>query len=437
MALQRYMGLFSNSAPLAAPMATLPDELVIRILSELTWKKLITGLTVCKRFGLLSQDDTLWERLFLKRYGVAVKGPNIMEKFMLHFACEREFKKLQELYLYDQEKRVRILHTLQELDQALGRVMPDDPKNPDRSWTTYLRGKWRVNARTFLSSLKVPDEEVQARFQEGIDYLLESERLGNPLAMICLSGMDQSPTPEDKFKRLSAAHATGCLEGTHELAMFCIREVTSRRGSTKYIRMHAELLLQAAKGGHAKSAFYLASGISDNFNSTIHYMPLSELDWAFFNFHLGMWDKFDNDLYTPEVIAEDLAMLKAFIDRGSCRAAFVLSDFYYMSEAKLNIRLDRKLAAHYKDLAKQLFDLAAPARKAEKIFWLNEAIKGGLRQADEKEAREILERETEGPKEVKEQIEEKVEESSAEQAEKPDTDQAEQDSPSGSPRSSV
>ena len=63
MALQRYMGIFSSpsapapATPMPIPMDTLPDEVVIRILSELTFKQVMNGLTVCKRFGLLSLGD--------------------------------------------------------------------------------------------------------------------------------------------------------------------------------------------------------------------------------------------------------------------------------------------------------------------------------------------------------------------------------------------
>ena len=355
MALQRYMGLFSSSAPLAAPMPTLPDEVVIRILSELTLKELITGLTVCKRFGFFSLANTLWSAFFLTRYGVAVIGPNIMEKFILHDACERKCKEVNKFDLASTEiadisKKDVFINQLCELEKSVGRLMSDDVNHPDRSWTTCLRGKLNVA----LARCKgMSGDEGKRHYRIGISWLYESERLANPLAMIHLAHLEKQSIaqlgnegllnlfnsyfsdqdmPETKeLKRLNAAHSLGCLEATFELAanywgqLQCDLHFNRRNRYSDSLRRFGELLFQAARGGHVQSAITIGMNYAMPYENH-DTLPLGEMEWDFLYFQEEMQNKFNSGLYTTADLVEvDLAKLKSFIESGVWMAARMLS----------------------------------------------------------------------------------------------------------------
>ena len=201
------------------------------------------------------------------RNGVAVIGPNIMEKFILHFACERKCLEITRINLTRSTELAHLSQTivlsnqLSELNDAIVAHMPGDINHLDRSWTTCLLGK--VN-ETIARCMEMSRDESEAQMKHaiGIAYLRQSEKLGNPLAMIFLADLnDQSRTPEEKLRRLNEAHNRGYLEGTFLLAEHYWLVLQGERRhrisqNPKPLRRSAELLLQAAKGGHAEVLYY-------------------------------------------------------------------------------------------------------------------------------------------------------------------------------------
>ena len=193
----RKIGFFEGDE--APERIALPDELVIKFLSSLSFKDLVNVQHICKQFALLSRDEKLWERLCKEHFHVDITGPDCMQKFILHYSCAQaieypapEFKpevprtapvefRNEEFRAfnrkYDEIKKNFIVARYKKLREFI----KNDLLKKDTNWTTCLEGRFFLHCTAFF---KNPRETVLRRAKI---LLSDAAKNGHPLAMLELA----------------------------------------------------------------------------------------------------------------------------------------------------------------------------------------------------------------------------------------------------------
>ena len=377
----RFIGFFENAN--APERMVLPKEVGFGTIAHLSLKTFLNARLVSKQFSELSRDDYFWRRLFKERFLVDITGPNCMQQFILHSNCVKaidyeipEFKSTipasagmelinSEFLAFtkaaEQVKKKLITEAYMELRRFMYR--------PAGSWTTYLRGVFEFSFSHYFNEAEYA---INANRNCGKGLILTAAREGHPLAMLHALHYFVSEKFGDVGEEEKKSWLIKLSQSKSAVIIFSLAMISLNNRSFTDLLKPWELLIQAAKQGHAPGAYELARLYLTH---TVYSngIPFGDREWEFNDFCLQ-----NPNLLSPEVDVDEekLTRLKEFANQG-----VALASDYLVNLHRSGNRKNWELVESYEALTSKNWHSCMPARRERAIYWLEQAVEGGMEEA--------------------------------------------------------
>lgn len=384
------MGFFENDEILER-MALSADNL-FEILSHLKLKDLVNTQLICKKFGEISRNEQLWNKLFKKHFYVDITGSNSMQRFIFHYSCMRaieyripDFKpaisanssvKLQneEFQKYHQAAEKVKKDFVTSTYKKLCAFIDNDKLKQDIYSTTYLQGQFLLTHYAYF-------KDSQHAVKHGKKLIFKAAENGHPAAMLDLLRSDLSLnefTEEQKNNWINKLYEYKLPDISFRLAIYYQEIYHLNKKNLGFYKNYFELLIQAAKQGQAQAAYELARCYLTHYEVE-NSIPFDDSEWECFALCIELSEFFQQQEAIND-FKEKLNRLERFTKQGIANAASLLVAIYQNGN-DLGIQANRQLATYYRRLAPKLWHASIPARKERAIYWLEQAAEEGVIEA--------------------------------------------------------
>lgn len=364
---QRNIGFFQSDTVDQA----LPEELVIYILCLFTFRELFppkcmeeligSPFLVCKGFQRLVNNDVLWGNIFEQTHGVRITGIGQFTFFKICYQYLQHLEVQHSAIFPGKQAKFEDLHTS---------VCLYDNDVKHTPWTSFSLGVFNANP---VALMQLRGDFIEGIAQSRALLLTSADVHHNPFAMLRLA--EEYLEPRLKLQWLEKAAASDCVEAKYQAAL--------QYFDLSMMREYFVLLLQAATRGHAAAANRLTYCYIAKLDEQ-EYIPLCQEEWEVLAIMCRHTLRSGSEIdANAEVVKEDKSKVITYTLQNIPLAAWYYAKLYESGDVLFKITANSARQAHYSKIAKEAFSLVAAARKERARYWLEEAVKGGNKDAFE------------------------------------------------------
>ena len=377
----------------------LSSDNVFEILSHLKLKDLVNTQHICKKFGDSSRNEQLWRMLFKKHFNVDITGLNSMRKFILHYNCMQaieykipDFKPVtsadssvelenEAFQKYHQTAEKVKKKFVTSVYKELCAFIDNDKMEQDINWTAYLQSQFLLTHHAYFKN-----------YQHVVKYaktlILKAMETGHPLAIFEFAQSrfwDNKITKEEKHNWINKLSEYKLPDITFRLVR-CFLFDFNQGNSGEFHKNGLELLIQAAKQDHAQAAYVLALCYLKHYDVE-NSIPFGDNQWECLPLLLEIsklfHDKSPQEQEEKNDFKEKLKQLDRFANQGDAGAASLLEMIFKYGHDGLGIKQNLQKSKFYHHLAKEKWHASIHARKDRAIYWLEQAVEGGVIEAQD------------------------------------------------------